>query len=392
VVVKTRDEAEKMIAAGLARDFSDDQLRIDAIAGSLLGLYPRDIDLRSEYLRLMRSEVAGFYDPAGMQMVLVEGVYVRSGFWSRATSVLAGRDLVGEILLAHELTHALQDQHFELDKNLKALRGNSDRMLAYKAVAEGDAMLAGFGFVAGKLDAETAEMLASRIAGLPEHFASMARDTPAALSDPLIFQYVDGTRFVAEAYRRGGWKAVDALYASPPESTQQVMHPQLYFDRPSPPVGIEVSGFEETLDGWKVADQDTYGELMIRVILRRHYGRNAPELAIGRRWRGDRAVVVRNGDEVGVLWLLVFADERSAARFAAMYATLLDRRVGPRTPHEVEYRGDLVLAVAGPPALRFQELAPSIFARSKIDRPPAPPDESQLLRAAFSSEDSSCAP
>jgi len=81
------------------------------------------------------------------------------------------------------------------------------------------------------MDDSTADALANNLKQLPQALAVQAPNTPEGLSVPLLFQYSDGVRFVAEAYRRGGWPAVDALYRKPPESTHQILHPALYFDR-----------------------------------------------------------------------------------------------------------------------------------------------------------------
>jgi hypothetical protein len=368
VVVQSRDQAQQMIAADIARDFSDEQLWVDGVGGSLVGLYPAGIDLKAEYLKLLKNQVAGFYDPHGKQMILVEGV-VGAGIFERTASFLARRDLIGEMLLAHELTHALQDQYFDLEEKFDAIRGDSDRTLAIKAVAEGDAMLAGYDVLVGQADATMSANLASRMGELSKEFAKQSPETPVALSEPLIFQYAEGTKFVVEAYQRGRWGAVNALYANPPLSTQQIITPALYFERPRLPAKITVAGYEEILPGWSKADEDTYGELLIRIILKRHYGDDAPELLAASSWAGDRNVILRRGNSVGVIWLLAFVDGDAAARFAGVYASLFDRLHGGRTPHDIEYRDNLVLIVAGEPALSFGHLAPSVFKQSKVATP-----------------------
>ncbi|MGH7865309.1 MAG: hypothetical protein ACREQB_09980 [Candidatus Binataceae bacterium] len=368
LVVKTRDEAQQMIAADIARDFSEEQIWVGGIAGALVGLYPAGIDLRAENLKLLKDQVAGFYDPHGKQMILVDGA-VGAGVFERTASFLARRDLVGEMLLAHELTHALQDQHFDLEKQLDAISGDTDRILALKAVAEGDAMLAGYDVLVGRADPSMSATLASRMGELSEEFAKQTPQTPVALSEPLIFQYSLGTKFVVRAYRGGGWGAVNALYANPPQSTQQIIAPALYYERPRLPTKITVAGYEEVLPGWAKANEDTYGQLLIQIILQRYYGNAAPELNAASRWAGDRIVMLRRGNSVGVIWLLAFVDGDAAARFAAVYASVLDRLDGGRTPHDIEYRDNLVLIAAGEPALSFEHLAPSVFTQSKVATP-----------------------
>ena len=125
------------------RDYTDNRLEADWVAGALTGLYPAGLDLKAESLKLLKSQVAGFYDPHGKEMVLVEGG-ADVGVWNNAAQFMIQRDVVGEMLLAHELTHALQDQNFDLESSLDKVKDNDDRALALKSVAEGDATHRGF--------------------------------------------------------------------------------------------------------------------------------------------------------------------------------------------------------------------------------------------------------
>jgi hypothetical protein len=132
--------------------------------------------------------------------------------------------------------------------------------------------------------------------------------TPAALRDSLIFEYTDGTRFVGEAYRRGGWNAVNALYRNPPLSTRQVLEPALYFGYPSPPLTITVGGWAPTLKEWHMVGENTYGELLLRIILARGPSGQA-EAGLARGWRGDRMVVLEKDGALIVIWILALTRE-----------------------------------------------------------------------------------
>src|SRR5579862_2133205 len=287
LVLKTPDEVEQMVIADLHRDYTDEQLDADGRAGAMLGLFPSGIDLKAESVKLLKSQIAGFYDPHEKQMVLVEGA-AQVPIADRMLEFVVQRDLVNDMLLAHELTHALQDQNFALQDQLDKLKNNSDKEIALKSVAEGDATIAGFAYVAGRMDNSIADTIDASMKDLPQTFAAQSKDTPEGLGYPLIFQYSQGVHFVREAYRRGGWKAVDALYAKPPLSSQQIIDPTLYFDRPTPPIDVEVDGYHNILHDWTDADADTFGELSLEVILRIGYGKDAPEVALARKWAGDR--------------------------------------------------------------------------------------------------------
>src|SRR5437660_1095320 len=183
LVLKTPDEVEQMVIADLKRDYTDAQLDADGKAGAMLGLFPPGIDLKAESVKLLKSQIAGFYDPHVKQMVLVDGA-AQVGFGDRMLEFLVQRDLVNDMLLAHELTHALQDQNFGLQDSLDKLKNNSDAEIALKSVAEGDATIAGFAYVAGRMDSSIADTLKSHLQNLAEAFAAQAKDTPEGLSYP----------------------------------------------------------------------------------------------------------------------------------------------------------------------------------------------------------------
>ena len=365
LVVKTPDEAEVMMEADLMRDNTDSQLEADAVAGALTGLYPAGMDLKAQSLKLRKSQVAGFYDPHGKEMVLVEGGD-NIGFWNTATEFMIQRDIVGEMLLAHELTHALQDQNFDLESSLDRVKDDDDRAIALKSVAEGDATIAGFAYAVGRMDNTIADMLTDNLKNLPQALKAEAPDTPEGLSAPLLFQYSDGVRFVAEAYRRGGWSAVDALYRDPPLSSHQILHPELYFDKHAPTPRITIAGYDPIMSGWKVADTDTFGELLLHVILERNLGPQSNELGLAARWTADRIIILQQSRAVDVIWMLTFSDAQTASHFTVVYETLLDRLLGDATPHRIDTRSNAVLVVIGQGADYFDTLAPAIWNASTI--------------------------
>src|SRR5207302_10246012 len=134
-------------------------------------------------------------------------------------------DVVDRMLLAHALTHAVQDQHFGV---LAAADdpSNDERSLALHAVLEGDATLAGVAYVFGGLPESSLLELLDRLGAVPAEIEAALPDTPPVLRDSLVFQYSAGARFVTLAYLTGGWRAADALLAYPPSSTEQVLAPE----------------------------------------------------------------------------------------------------------------------------------------------------------------------
>jgi hypothetical protein len=371
LVLKTRDQAFEMMRAEIGRDHTDDQMRIGSLTGEMTGVYPAGMELKAEAVKLLRSQVAGFYDPRAKQMVLVEGT-IDIGFWNRAADFVTRRDLAGEMLLAHELTHALQDQHFHIEQMIDKVKNNDDRELALKAVAEGDATLAGYGYVAGNLSDASLGAIIDRMNDLPRTMAARSGDVPLGLTAPMIFQYAAGVRFVADAYRRGGWAAVNAIYADPPRATLQIMYPELYLDRRAQFVEIELTGYQSVLKDWSKADDDTYGALLLKVIIQRNLGITTPEIALVEHWSGDRMIVLQKDRALTVLWIVSFRDSATARRFGVVYASILDRISPPAIPHRVEVKAPNVLIAIGDGARQFDRLAPAIWQASTISRiPPA---------------------
>jgi hypothetical protein len=270
---------------------------------------------------------------------------------------------------------------------LRRVKDNDDETLALKSVAEGDATIAGFGYVAGYLDQANIGALVTKLDSLPADSAQMddgaresprvdnrqgrlPREVPHGISVPMLFQYSGGSRFVAEAWRRGGWTAVDELYRNPPRSSQQIMQPELYFDHPSPPVHIQLSGYQQVMKGWKKVDDDTYGELLLRLILQRNLAPRAQAFATLPRWAGDRIITLKKGNELTLLWLIVFHDPAAARAFGDAYALILDRLSGEANPHGIDVHDDTVFAAIGPGARDFQPLKSAVWKASRISQRP----------------------
>lgn len=359
--IKSPDEAQRMIETNLTRDNSSDELRLSGAAGAMTGLFPPRIDLKKAELKLARQQIAGFYDPRLKVMVQVRGQSVLG------TSMMGRSVFADELLEAHELTHALQDQHFGLQAMLGRVKDDDDEEIALHSMIEGDATLAGLTYVSNDMTLKNVQNIIDHFAALPDSFEPESSGTPLALSAPLMFQYSAGSRFVAEAWKRGGWAAVNALYRNPPQSSQQIIDPSLYFDQPTPPLQIDVRGYEAVLPGWKKADTDTFGELLLKIIFQRNSKDDALIDSIPPTWRGDRMVILTKGSALSVLWVIAFTDRDAASKFATIYSSMLDHLREPRSKeHRLDVRNNSVLIVIGPVASAFDQLAPAVWKATTI--------------------------
>ncbi len=250
--------------------------------------------------------VGGFYDPETKGLYLI-------------------RRMPGQaIVAAHELTHALQDQHFDLEKRQKALKDgpvNSDRDAALLAVIEGDATAAMEAYlqdVVGRDPGRGLRVLLEVLAepGLVVTQLKAMLDMPEALLRQTMFSYEDGKTFVAEVREARGWKGVDALFERPPASTEQVLHPGKYLAAtPDAPVAIDLKDLTAKVrEPWTPVDEDTMGELGIQAFLRTFLPDPASDLAAAG-WGGDRFALFRNGEERILIWRTVWDTEKDAQEF-----------------------------------------------------------------------------
>ncbi len=240
----------------------------------------------------------------------------------------------GDVVVAHELTHALQDQHYDLVKLLES-SDNWDVTQALHTLIEGDAtVVMTLIDKAGPLLALNYRIAPSSVAGLRPLLklaeaqggeaakeAKLLRTTPAVLLDPMLFDYHEGYRFVRKLVKKtddGEWDfgRVDAAFRSPPLSTEQILHPKKYRgDEPDWPTQLELPDLCETLGPtYMRAGGNTLGEMLIRTLLGRYKVRGRRRKHRG--WDGDRIEIYRSkNDGAALLWMSVWDSAKDAREF-----------------------------------------------------------------------------
>ncbi len=245
---------------------------------------PPGPETKDDLLDFLASQVLGFYDPKSDTMVLAEGAGRGMGLPDMETMVWA-----------HEVEHVYQEHRFGLGRRLLSLSGSSDAQLAASAVAEGDAVLV-MAAVAAAAErpsaAELADAAGEILAVLGTVRQGMApRGVPKVFVDQLVFPYEAGTRYLAGVLRRAGWEAVERRLASPPESTEQILHPERAVDHPTRFTAADLP----RAPGWDTVLTDVVGEWgfseWLGCVLPAEPAQRA---AAG--WDGDLLRVARMGD------------------------------------------------------------------------------------------------
>jgi hypothetical protein len=262
------------------------------------GVVPIDFDFEASVLQLFDAQLSGFYDPDAKTLFL-------------ASDLGRGED---EATLAHELVHALQDQHFGLGARVKYRPGASDELSAIHGLAEGDAtsamadeMLAGRGLRAIDLGDErlldTMREAMERAAG--------TGDVPAILKRSLLAPYLDGLALVHWARRQGGWSRVDEIWRTPPTTTEQLLHPEKLVAR-EPPEVVATPTPPKRGPAQLLYD-DVMGEQSVRLLVEEWLPDDGARGA-ARGWGGDRAAVFCDADLCAVAWHVRYDDEPGAGR------------------------------------------------------------------------------
>jgi hypothetical protein len=361
VPAKLLDDAEvaALIDRELTREFEPGELDRLGRIYARLGLVTPGTALEPALRELLGDQIAALYDPREKWLALTAAGLRQQRPWSvHLLGFVTGRDLLGELLVAHELTHALQDQHYGLPtRTAPMVDAHGDRTIARRALLEGDASLASIAYLRGApLDAETVQRFTEGVASIPDELRARHPNVPAVLRASLAFQYNTGSVFAAAAYLRGGWAAIDAAHRDPPTSSEQVLHPAKYFDARDRPLDVRLGGTEELeRRGWTRVLEDTLGELDVRVLVGGALDPlRAGDVAAG--WGGDRCRVLVLDEAMAIVWLSAWDTEADAADFAgALPAAVPDARV--------ERRGARVLVLLGKDV---PGLAERVWRRSRV--------------------------
>jgi hypothetical protein len=311
---RSRGEVRAFVEERLHEEYPDDELDALRLTYVALGLIPDTLDLRALYLDLYTEQVIGYYDPRTERLYLVENV-------PRAAL---------RPVLVHELVHALQDQHTNLDSLVARERGN-DRQTAAHAALEGQAMLVMFAYLAEtasgtriepELLPNPAEQLEESFRTDPQGFG-VFQSAPPIIQRSLLFPYVAGAGFVHQhwLYRPQGSTRRAPLGEFLPQSTEQVLHPrERFIQSRDDPVELRFAGSSE----WRIRYENTMGEFEIGVYLDEHLGPGSA--AAAQDWGGDRYRLLEStGGEVALVWFSVWDTESAADRFANSVQRIADR-------------------------------------------------------------------
>ena len=212
---------EAYLLQKMKEDKDADKRYADQKTMEKFGLLPKDYPLEQTLVKVLTEQIAGLYDPDSQEFFIAD--------WTSPADE--------RMVMSHELTHALQDQHFHIDKWTDAAKPNDDAELARDAVIEGSAMAAMLDYQLGGKGSirDLGDFDPSLLMGDVDSSPELAK-APKILQDELLFPYLAGTKFTQRVLKASnGWPDFHKVFEKPPVSTQQIMHPDLYLQGVAPP-------------------------------------------------------------------------------------------------------------------------------------------------------------
>ena len=311
--LRSRDEIRAYVIRQMNEDKDVAQRYADAKTAEAFGLLPKNFDMDSFMVQLLTEQIAGLYDPKAHEFYIADWIPLSDQ----------------RMVMAHELTHALEDQHFKIESWLKAARPNDDAELAREAFLEGSATAAMVDYIlqgTGKSVTNLPEFDPSMLTGDLGNTPSLEK-APAFIKDTLVFPYFSGMTFTAAALKPAGWNSLANVFAHPPMSTQQIMHPALYKSGHVPD-RVTLPAIDGKLGkDWKKLDDNLLGEFGWLEVLKQFLD-EARAKPLAAAWEGDRYQLFENQSSKRLLLVtrLHLASPEQTARFFSQYSELLEKK------------------------------------------------------------------
>jgi hypothetical protein len=320
--LRSKDQIRAFVVQQDKDDKDEAQKYADDKTMEAFGLIPKGFPIESFMEDVLTDQIAGLYDPKGKEFYIADWIPV---------------DEQKEVM-AHELTHALEDQSFHIDGWIKGARPNDDAELARDSVSEGSAMAAMLDYALQ--DEHLTVRQIPDVAGLIEASAvgEMDKDpklskAPIYIRDSLIFPYLAGVTFTQQFLKaHTGWGDLHLVFEHPPTSTQQIMHPEKYLADVQP-VPTKLPDWKSVAPAdWKLLEENVMGEFGVEEVLKQYLGEDAAKLT-SPGWTGDRYAVFEDSKAktLPLVFILDMDNEDDAARFLGQYSSALEMKYTNRT-------------------------------------------------------------
>jgi hypothetical protein len=316
--LRSRDEIRAYVIKQMDEDKNPSERYAGQRSAEAFGLIPKGFDLDTFMVELLTEQIAGLYDPKAHEFYIADWIPVADQ----------------RMVMAHELTHALEDQHFQIEDWVKAARPNDDAELAREAVLEGSAMAAmidfllqGTGRSLGDLPDFDPSILIGDLADSPA-----LQKAPPFIKDALIFPYFSGLKFSAAILKPSGWSGLPGVFSKPPLSTQQILHPALYRSGKLPAPAPLPSMDKMLGSSWSKLEENTLGEFGWQEVVKQFLGDERAK-PLSAAWDGDRYIVYeqRRTKRLLLVTRVRLKSEEVTLHFFGQYSEALEKKYAERS-------------------------------------------------------------
>jgi hypothetical protein len=292
----------------LDTQYPGDSLRDYQESLILLGFLPEGSDIAEIIKSLYTEQAAGLYDDKTKRLFIINEFDLNQ--------------TVSNIILSHEICHALQDQHFDIGGMKIHRTDNDDAALAALCMLEGDATLLMGEWLAENLSVSSLFQMLSML----NIDQSAYTNAPYYLQQVLVFPYLQGVTFMNHAILKYGMNGRNMVLRKVPRSTEQVLHPEKYFDIIDEPTEIKIKDYSKDLgQAWKQTYTNVFGEIGLRMLFEQYMNMGeASYSAAG--WDGDRYAMFR--DTAGnflLSWDSVWDTEKDAVEAGEAFEKVFNK-------------------------------------------------------------------
>jgi hypothetical protein len=314
-----RSEVQKYLTRNLHEEMTPQEIHVQEATLRAFGLVSRDFDLEKFLIAFYTEQAAGFYDTRHKTMFIAD--------WTPPE--------MQHLVLAHELTHALQDQNFDIDKFLHAHRDNDDASNARQAILEGYATAAMMQQMVGDVPIGSLPALEPLMAQVIhqqyEEFPAFSK-APFFFRLEALFPYIEGMGFMQRGLQQGGWQILDSLFTNPPQTTKEIFQPAVYFDKqPLPAISLGRPAQLAKIAGLQFLTDNTMGELGYHALLGQFIS-EAEAKSVGDSWLADRYLLYENAPQYTLVARARWTSSETALAFFRDYHTILARKYPELAP------------------------------------------------------------
>jgi hypothetical protein len=304
-----RQQLKEYIEGVVEREYPKEMAEREALFIRLMGFVTRPIDLKAARQKIMVDNAGGLYNEKSNELLVLEEY--------------RELNMIHALIIAHELRHAIQDQHVDLSRFLGASPDFDDRKLARLAALEGDATLVMAQF-SRKFSAIPLrpELLSSYNSDTLLSYSPLANTaqlhrSPAIVKYQLMMPYIEGLKFMNFIFKKRKWSGVNGVLSRPPTSSEQILHPGKYLKNEQP---VEVVIHHKPA-GYRLYHSGVVGEYLLNILLLQE-GQYVDHAA---GWGGDSFALYREGERYFLLWESVWDKERYLGHFFFAFKAFLER-------------------------------------------------------------------